>query len=88
MKFTSFGIQKPKIKPIYVIKIKPRGLSARNQGLRSKKNEMRVDSQKPEGLFNKTSKRRGIRRSRPYNHRSTVEIRFASERARVGVSER
>jgi hypothetical protein len=65
-----------------VIKIKPRGLSAKNQGLRRKKNWLQVDSQKFEGLFNKISKRRGIRRSRPSDYRSTREIKSTNERGR------
>jgi hypothetical protein len=56
------------------------GLSARNQGPRRKKPGQRVDSRKPEGFLNKISKRKGIERSRPSDHRPTNEIRTAGER--------
>jgi hypothetical protein len=56
-----------------MIKIKSRGLSARNQGLRRKKTGRRVDSKETEGLFNKITERRGIGRSRSYDLRSTAE---------------
>ena len=82
-----FWNSKPQIKPTSVIKIKSRGISARNQGLRRKKNGLRVDSRKPEWFFNKISKRRGIMCSRPFDHRSTDEIRSEGERARAGASE-
>jgi hypothetical protein len=71
-----------------VIKIKSRGLSTRNQGLRCKENRLRVDSQKPEWFFNKISNERGIKRSRPSDHRSTDEIRSEGEPERVDASER
>jgi hypothetical protein len=68
-----------------VIKIRSRCLSARNPGPRRKKPGQRVDSWKTEGLFNKKTKRRGIRRSRPSDHRSTTEITSAGERAGARV---
>jgi hypothetical protein len=68
-----------------VIKIKFRGLSAIHRGLRCKKNGLRVDSRKPEGFFNKISKPRGIKPSRPSDHRSTDEIRPEGERSQVST---
>jgi hypothetical protein len=69
-----------------VIKIKSRVFSARNKEPRFKKTGRQVDSQKIEGFLNKISKRTGIKRSRPSNHRSTNEIRSADKQARAQMS--
>jgi hypothetical protein len=66
-----------------VIKIKSRGLSTRNQGHERKNTGWRVNSQKPEGSFNKISKRTGIGFPRPLDLGSTAEIRSTGERARL-----
>jgi hypothetical protein len=47
-----------------------------------------VDSKQTEGLFNKTTARRGIRRSQPLDQKPTVKIRSAAEGARTRASER
>jgi hypothetical protein len=44
----------------------------------------RVDSKQTEGLFNKTTARRGIGRSQPLDQKPTAEIRSAAEGARAG----
>jgi hypothetical protein len=56
MKFKIFGIQKYKIRPISVIKLKSRVLSARSQGSARKTQGRQVDFQKVKGAFNKFSK--------------------------------
>jgi hypothetical protein len=58
-----------------MIKIKSKGLSARNQGPGNKKTGRRDNSQETRDLFNKITKRRGIGRFWPSDLRSTVEIR-------------
>jgi hypothetical protein len=58
-----------------MIKLKFRDLSARNQGLRRKKLGQQVDSWEAGGLFNKITRRRGIRLPRPSDLRSMAENR-------------
>jgi hypothetical protein len=73
MNFGSFRIQNPYFKHILMIKLKYRDLSARNQGLRRKKPGQQVDSWEAGGLFNKITRRRGIRLPRPSDLKSMAE---------------
>jgi hypothetical protein len=75
-----FWDSKYKISSNFVIKQKARVLSVKLQGPACGKQGLRVESQKPKGLFNKTTAWRGIGRSRPHEHERTVEIRSEHER--------
>jgi hypothetical protein len=64
-----------------VIKYKPRVISANYQGPVHETEGRRVESQKPEGFFNKSAARKGIRFPRPLDLGPMAEIRSAGERA-------
>ena len=61
MKYTSFGIQIPKFKPIFVIKYKPGVLSAKSQGLGCKNQGRWVLLPRNRGFLLQNGKPKGYR---------------------------